>query len=81
MPDSYRECLLRSFEARGGENFKGKEHPKFFFEIFKYVKVLNERNTVLFTESKKLVSNSRYKPTKLTLRNDSRIVENDVTAQ
>ena len=48
---------------------KGKEHPKNFFEIFKYMKVLNERNTVLFTKSKKLVSNSRDKRTKLSVLN------------
>ena len=59
-------------------HLKGKEHPKSFFEIFKYVKVINERNTLPFTELKKLVSNSRYKPSMLTLLNHGRIVVSDV---
>ena len=58
--------------------FKVRNTQKVFFEIFKYVKVLKERNTLLFTESKKLVPNSRYKPSKLTLLNHGRIVVSDV---
>ena len=50
----------------------------FFFEIFKFVKVLKERNTLFFTESKKLGPNSRYKPSKLTFLNHGRVVLSDV---
>ena len=68
-------------KMRSNLNLKGKEHPKkIFFEIFKYAKVLNERNTLLFTELKKLVSNSRYKPLKLTILNHGRIVPSSVTS-
>ena len=58
----------------------GQDHPKSFFEIIEYVKDLCYRITVLFTKSKNLVSNLRYKLSKLTLQNDKRIVSTSVTS-
>ena len=44
------------------------------------LKFFKERNSLLSTKWKKLVSNSRCKPSKLTLRNDTRIVPSSVTS-
>ena len=42
------------------------------------MKALKERNTLFFTESKKLVSNLIFKPSKLILLNHGRIILSDV---
>ena len=56
-------------EVKKYASWKVRNTQTNFFEIVKYMKVLNERNTVLFTKSKKLVSNSRDKRTKLSVLN------------
>ena len=41
-------------------------------------RILLQMDSQVFAESKKLVPNSRYRPLKLTLLNDGRIVVSDV---